>query len=160
MDMARRWLPGLIVVLLITNQSEAANLRVSLIQELSDDNVWRFEIINDSVDTLDVQQLTVTFLADGRRLWTIPVALTPRWLQRGDSGWVMLDARQVPKVRPLQMIWELTWNPHGVPVLHRFWRTERVASLELAPPPAPRGVMRPAEPETPAPLREAPTWRF
>jgi hypothetical protein len=158
--MGRRWLPALIVALLIAGQGEAANLRVSLVTDLSDDQVWRFEVINDSVDALDVQQLTVTFLADGRRLWTVPVSLMPRLLQRGDSGWVVLDARQVPKVRPLQMIWDLTWNPHGVPVLHRFWKTERVASLELAPTPSSRGVMRSVEPQAPKPIPDAPTWRF
>ncbi len=158
--MGRGWILGLIAPLLFASQGEAANLSVRLIQELSDNQVWRFEVTNESVGALDVQQLTVTFLADGRRLWAVPVTLTPRLLQRGESGWVMLEARYVPKVRPLQMNWDLTWNPHGVPVLHQFWQTERVASLELEPAPASRGIISRTEPSAPEALREAPTRQF
>jgi len=158
--MRQRCVPLLIVGLLLTSQAEAANLRVGLVSELSDDLVWRFELVNDSVDTLDIQQLRVTFLANGRRLWAVSPTLTPRLLQRGDSAWVSLDAREIPKVRPLEMIWEITWNPHGVPVLPRFWRTERVAHLEIVPPSAARGATRPPEPQAPRWWPEVPTWSF
>ncbi len=158
--MGRSLLVGLIATLCLAGQSEAANLSVRLIQEVSNDQVWQFEVVNASVDALDVQQLTVTFLADGHRLWAVPVALAPRILQPGESGWVTLETRYVPRVRPLQMNWDLTWNPHGVPVLHQFWRTERVASLELEPAPGPSGAVSRAAPPVPESPLEAPTRRF
>lgn len=148
------------IILLVTGQASAALLRVTLIPELSDEKVWRLEVRNDSVDTLDVQRLTAIFLVDGRRLWSVPVTLTPSLLRRGESAWVTLDASLAPKRFPLRIDWELTWNPHGVRVLPQFWKTERVASIEVrrARPsmPAAQFPGPPAMRKTP----DIPLWRF
>jgi hypothetical protein len=148
------------LVLLAAGQASAALLRVHLIPELSDEKVWRLEVRNDSVDALDVQRLTAIFLVDGRRLWSVPVTLTPSVLRRGESAWVTLDATLVPKRFPIQIDWEVTWNPHGVPVLPHFWKTERAASIEIhrrrSSVPAAPAPSRPAPRKTP----ELPLWRF
>ncbi len=72
--------------LLASSPAHAAKFRVNWVQELSNDAVWRFELINGSVDTLDVQQITVTFYAEDRRLWSLPVAISPSFLRREESG--------------------------------------------------------------------------
>jgi len=151
---------GPLLALLAASQVSAASLRVTLIPELSDEGVWRFEVVNDSVDLLDVQRLTAVFLVDGRRLWSQPATLTPPLLRPGEAGWVILDPRLVPKRFPLRIDWELTWNPHSVPVLPRFWKTERAASIELrqVTPSAP--ASRDPGPRIPEPPSHAPVWRF
>ncbi|HYL81491.1 MAG TPA: hypothetical protein VEU07_11805, partial [Candidatus Acidoferrum sp.] len=151
---------GSCLVLLAANQAFAAELRVTLVPELSDEKVWQFEVINDSVDMLDVVRLTATFYADGRRIWSAPVSLTPSLLRRGESGWVTLDARLVPKRSPLRIDWELTWNPHSVPVLPRFWKTERVASVEIRPASPSTGAAQGPDGQSPGPPLKDPTWRF
>jgi len=149
-----------LMILLAATQASAARLQVHLIPELSDEKIWRLEVRNDSVESLDVQRLTATFRVDGRRLWSVPTTLTPSLLRPGETGWVTLDASLAPKRFPLQIDWELTWNPHGVPVLPRFWKTERVASIEIrqAPPSMPAAQ----SPGPPAPRKrpEIPLWRF
>ncbi len=109
----------------------ATNFQVNWVQELSSRAVWRFELINASVDTVDVQQLTVTFYAEGRRLWSLPVAISPSYLRPGESGWVTLDTSTIPKVLPLRLDWEATWNPYYVPTLSKYWKKELVASVEI-----------------------------
>jgi hypothetical protein len=151
---------GSFLVLLVVSQASAAELRVTLVPELSDERVWQFEVINDSVDILDVVRLTATFYANGRRIWSVPVMLTPSLLRRGEPGWVTLDARLVPKQAPLRIDWELTWNPHSVPVLPRFWKTERVASVEIRPAPPSTGAAQAPDGGSPGPKLRDPTWRF
>jgi hypothetical protein len=155
-----RYLLVPVLILLAAGQAPAALLRVRLIPELSDEKVWRLEVRNDSVDTLDVRRLTATFLADGRRLWSVPATLTPSLLRPGETGWVTLDASLPPKRFPLQIDWELTWNPHAVPVLPRFWKTERVASIEIRQAHPSMPAAQP--PGLPAPRRTPgiPLWRF
>jgi len=154
------WILGSLMVLLAASQVSAASLRVTLIPELSDDRVWRFEVMNDSVDLLDVQRLTAIFLIDGRRLWSQPVILTPSLLRPGEAGWVVLDAKLVPRRFPLRIDWELTWNPHSVPVLPRFWKTGRAASIELREAAPSTPASQAPRPRTPGPVPDAPVWRF
>jgi hypothetical protein len=137
------------MILLAASQASAALLRVHLIPELSNEKTWRLEVRNDSVESLDVQRLTATFLVDDRRLWSVPATLTPSLLRPGETGWVTLDASLVPKRFPIQIDWEVTWNPHGVPVLPRFWKTERAASIEIR-------QTRPSVPAAQPPGRSAP----
>ena len=157
--MLRRIL-GWLLVLVTASQASAAELRVTLVPEVSDERVWQFEVINDSVDVLDVVRLTATFYAGGRRIWSAPAALTPSLLRRGEPGWVTLDARMVPKQMPLRIDWELTWNPHSVPVLPRHWKTERVASVEISPTPPSTGAAQSPDEQRPGPTLRDPTWRF
>jgi len=154
------WILGSLMVLLAASQVSAASLRVTLIPELSDDRVWRFEVMNDSVDLLDVQRLTAIFMMDGRRLWSQPVTITPSLLRPGEAGWVVLDAKLAPKRFPLRIDWELTWNPHSVPVLPRFWKTERAASIELRQVAPPTPASQAPGPRSPEPAPHAPVWRF
>lgn len=151
---------GSLLVLFVASQVSAAELRMTLIPEVSDENVWRFEVVNASVDSLDVVRLTATFYADGRRLWSQPVVLEPSLLRSGEAGWVTLNARSIPKRLPLRIDWELTWNPHSVPVLPRFWKTERAASIEIGPRSSSAGVAHPPDGQVPAPIPQEPTWRF
>lgn len=154
------WILVALIILLATSQVSAALLRVKLIWELSDEQVWRLEVINASVDMLDVKRVTATFYADNRRLWSLPTTLTPSLLRPGEAGWITLDARLVPKQFPLRIDWEVTWNPHTVPVLPRFWQTERVASIEiqLESPSAP--VVRRPTPQSPKAIPPVPLWRL
>lgn len=154
------WLLAFVMILLAASQVSAAQFRVTLIPELSNERVWRLEVRNDSVDTLDVQRLTAIFLVDGRRLWSVPAMLMPSLLRRGETGWVTLDATLVPKRFPLQVDWELTWNPHAVPVLPQFWKTERVASIEIRQ--ARPSVPAAQSPGPPVPRKtpDIPLWRF
>lgn len=158
--MMLRKILGSLLVLLVASQASAAELRVTLVPDLSDEKVWQFEVINDSVDILDVVRLTATFYANGRRLWSAPVVLTPSLLRPGEPGWVALDARMVPKQSPLRIDWELTWNPHSVPVLPQFWKTEHVASLEIRPASPSTGAAQAPDKQSPEPELKDPTWRF
>jgi hypothetical protein len=158
--MALQRILGLCLVLLVSSQASAAELRVTLVPELSDERVWQFEVINDSVDVLDVVRLTATFYANGRRIWSAPAAITPSLLRRGEPGWVTLDARLVPKQTPLRIDWDLTWNPHSVPVLPQFWKTERVASVEIRPESPSSGAAQAPDGQRPGPTLRDPTWRF
>jgi hypothetical protein len=124
-------LGSLLIWLLASGSAEAANFRVNWVQELSSRAIWRFELINQSVDPLYIQQLTVTFYAEGRRFWSEPVAISPSSLRPGESGWVSLDTSTLPKVLPLRIDWEATWNPYYVPVLPKYWNKELVASVEI-----------------------------
>jgi len=137
--MVGKWLAAAVLVwLLVGGTATAANFRVNWVQELSSPALWRFELINESVDPLTVEQLTVTFYGpDGRRLWAFPVAISPAYLRSGDSGWVTLDVGALPPVRPLRIDWEATWNPNYVPVLPKYWSRELVASVEIDAPEAP-----------------------
>jgi hypothetical protein len=158
--MRLRWILGAVLVLLLAGHASAVALQVTLIPELSNDKVWRLEVINRSVDALEVQRLIAILLADGRRLWSQQVTLTPSLLRPGEAGWIAMAVARLPKRLPIQIDWELTWNPHPVPVLPRFWRTERVASIEIRP----RSPSTPAA-EAPAPRRPrttppSPLWRF
>ena len=130
----RNWLFGLLVICVYVCAGPpafAANFRVNWAQELSTKSLWRFELINESVDTLNVQQLTVTFYGEGRRFWSEPVLLSPSYLRPGESGWVTLDTNTLPKVLPLRIDWEATWNPYDVPTLQKYWNKELVASVEI-----------------------------
>ncbi len=118
-------------VILAGGEAEAANFRVNWVQELSNKAIWRFELINESVDALSVQQLTVTFYAGGKRFWSEPVSIFPSSLRPGESGWVTLDTSTIPKVLPLRIDWEATWSPYDVPVLPKYWNKELVASVEI-----------------------------
>ncbi len=120
-----------LVLLSAASPAAAANFRVNWAQELSTNSLWRFELINESVDTLKVQQLTVTFYGMGRRFWSQQVSLSPSYLRPGESGWVTLDTSTLPKVLPLRIDWEATWNPYDVPVLQKYWNKELVASVEI-----------------------------
>ncbi len=42
-----------------------------------------------------------------------------------------LRHHSIPKVLPLRIDREATWNPHYVPVLPKGWAKERVASAEI-----------------------------
>ncbi len=109
---------------------------------MSTPSVWRFEVVNASVGTLDIIRLTAVFFAGGHRLWGEPVVPTPTSVLRpGEAAWVSLDVSRIPKQSPVRIDWELTWNPYSVPVLPRFLRTERAASLVIAPPASPPGAI-------------------
>jgi len=129
-----KWLVGLFAICVWVGAggpAEAANFQVNWVQELSTRSLWRFELINESVDTINVQQLSVTFYRCGRRLWSEPVSISPSDLRPGESGWVTLDTSTLPKVLPLRIDWEATWNPYDVPVLQKYWSRELVASVEI-----------------------------
>ena len=162
----RRWLLGSLLLLLSTaSPASAYSLRVTLIPEVSDANVLRFEVLNTSVDTLDIIRLTAIFSADGRRLWAQPLSLNPALLRPGESGWVSVDARMVPRLPSLHIDWVVTCNPYDVPVLPDDWHTERAGSTDitLAPPPtgaAPSGDLGPATPAPALEPQEADRWTF
>lgn len=161
--MMRQWIAGILgatLLLLAGSQASAVSLRVMLISDVSDERAWRFEVINDSVDTLDVVRLTAVFYADGRRLWSESAMPSPALLRPGEAGWIILDARSIPKQTPLRIDWELTWNPHSVPVLPSFWRTERAASVEIRPKSQSTGTSHPPDRGSPEPTLRDPTWRF
>jgi hypothetical protein len=129
------WMLGTLVLLAAAGPASARTLRVQLLPLVSTAKVWRFEVVNASVHALDVLQLTAVFSADGHRLWAEPVVLTPSSILRpGQAGWVSVDVSRIPRRTPVRIDWELTWNPYPVPVLSRYWRTERAASLEIIPP--------------------------
>ena len=161
--MMRQWIAGILgatLLLLAGSQASAVALRVMLISDVSDERAWRFEVINDSVDILDVVRLNAIFYANGRRLWSETAMPTPAILRPGEAGWVVLDARMIPKHMPLRIDWELTWNPHSVPVLPSFWRTERAASVEIRPTSPSIGTSQPPDRQSPEPTPRDPTWRF
>ncbi len=119
-----------------------AAIQVQFLPTMSTPSVWRFEVVNASVRTLDIVRLTVFFFAGGHRLWGEPVVPTPTSvLQPGEAAWASVDVSRIPKQSPLRIDWELTWNPYSVPVLPRFLRTERAASLVIAPPASPPGAL-------------------
>jgi hypothetical protein len=163
--MMRKWLLGSLLLLLTAAPASAYSLHVTLIPEVSDANTLRFEVTNASVDTLDVVRLTAIFYAGGRRLWAQPVSLNPSLLRSGESGWVSVDARMLPRQPSFRIDWELTWNPYYVPVLPKDWRTERADSIEIstAPPSADAGPPIEPRPATPPPAlepRDGDRWTF
>ncbi|HSB71482.1 MAG TPA: hypothetical protein VLT62_19310 [Candidatus Methylomirabilis sp.] len=158
--MIRRWVLGGLLLLAAASQASAASLRVMLVSEVSDEKAWRFEVVNDSVDILDVVRLNAVFYADGRRLWSETAMPTPALLRPGETGWVILNARMIPKHMPLRIDWELTWNPYSVPVLPRFWRTERAASVEVRPTSPSTETSQAPDSRSPEPAPRDPTWRF
>lgn len=129
--MVKRILGTAVLLLALPAAGSPATLQVTLIPQVSDAHLWRFEVINDSVDTLDVIRLVATFSVGGQRLWSQPVYLNPSLLRPGEAGWITLDPRFVPNQRVVDIDWDLTWNPHRVPVVESAWRTERVASSEV-----------------------------
>ncbi len=132
--MKLRWLLPPLLVLMAATPALAIELRVTPIPQLSTQGVWRFEVVNNSVDTLRIEKLTAVFSAGGHRLWSQQVGIIPSQVRPGETAMVALDAAMVPRVRPLRIDWVLTWNPYDVPVLSRYWTRSRVASTEIAPP--------------------------
>ncbi len=138
--MTLQWTLGLLILLAAGDPAFAATLDVRLIPELSNSKVWRFEVVNASVDPLDIVRLTAVFTSGGHRLWGEPVVPSASFLQPGQAAWVSLDVSQIPRRSPVRIDWEMTWNPYSVPVLSKFLRTEQVASLVVGPTDSTAGV--------------------
>ena len=161
----RRAFFGSLLLLCAASSASAYSIHVTLIPEVSDTKVLRFEVLNTSVDTLDVIRLTAVLSSGGRRLWAQPVSLNPALLRPGESGWVSMDARMLPKLPSFHIDWMLTWNPYYVPVVPGNWRTEYADSTDFstAPPPtgpAPSATPPPAAPSPTVEPIEAPRWTF